>query len=86
MGPMKIHKSLLLALGIACLLVGVFYLKLTHNQTPILVIPAKEPASQSYAEAMALLNSGKNTNKAIALLKHSILAIFQETISFGRRW
>jgi hypothetical protein len=69
---MKIRKLLLLAVAIACVFAGVFYFSQPRSETLIYSVPDGGSASQSYGEAMTLLNSGKDTYKAIALLKHSI--------------
>jgi hypothetical protein len=70
---MRILKLLLLVAVAASIVAGVFYFS-QQRSVPTYIVPDKEPAAQCYTEAAALLNSGKDTYKAIALLKHSIAA------------
>jgi hypothetical protein len=85
---MKILKLLLFSAVISCIPVVFFYFAEPCTAAPTFMVPAKEPASQSYDEATKLLDSGKDTYKAIALLKHSISAApniptYHEALAFA---
>jgi hypothetical protein len=85
---MKTRKLILLASAAVCVIIGVYYFAQPRCTTPIYNVPAKEPANQSYDEATALLNSGKDTYKAIALLKHAIavdpnIAAYHESLALA---
>ena len=57
--------------AVAAVIIICFMVSRSHVEQPI-VIPKTETAAQAYSEAVSLLDAGKSTPRAIALLKYAL--------------